>query len=743
MITNIQSPAPVQNTTKTDNGLFQELRQKILSQDLQISSEWVLSLKRLEASSDQDPLLRIDLGDLILPPNNLFSYAQPLTARTDLAQALVLAVDNYLCNCQQSKSRTRAAQHVVSTVAHFFEYMWINDVIHLTSVSQDLTEKLRREITHGWSFALRLFERIDAVPRNSILEAVKTKRNSGTGIEVAVKELLKTNCTRPFELANGPVRKYIADPDDEKSNVVVLGGATIRPLMRCINRLAFVDAEVGLQFVPYINEENYGKPGSRTENIDLSVAVKLLCNSAQWAYEVGPRLLKILKILAEEARMRKARGLKTQGVNFWSIIVSLPEKVEIEKIIGCPLFGLDHPRHKEKISVTVKELTQGLLTACFICIALMNARRRDEVLHRKFGLRVGDKRIVNEELGLYLVDFYIEKTYKKRLPFYVNQMTKDVVELLENLVVEYENYFDSVLGTAHAIRKDRPLFCHVRVSKKYGLGLDFSWYTFAYKEKEYDAYKFLRLVMGEELGRIYPHMFRRAYCLIMFYRYENGDLQALAFQRGDTDLVSPIRYLTDPAHRPELETIPFKVGRPTWDRQEAYLAEAREVEEMYTEVGNEKLFIDVCKIISGEEYYGGYSKYIRRLHLKLVTAVKADGIFADEESQAIFEVIKKRGHFPRPNPHGQCMAGTAMRVRVAKCYSADDQKLHREHASPKKCSNCIFQLSSEAYVKNFTAIREKLSESLTVGADDSMMYERTKKEIENLDRSIFLIRKRR
>jgi hypothetical protein len=724
------------------------VRARLLSPDLILEEDWSLRIRRLEARNDEEQYYVFHLCETALPPNGLYPVGQRLTDRPDLAGALVCAIDQYIVRSKNSKSRTQRARTVYAVITRFFEYLWINDVVHLRSATKELLADFPRALAMGgWTNVLRIRERAQKVKREALFEAMGSMDSRGS--KEKLKWLLHTNCTG---LVYGKKKKEIRNIDlstplNSDSGLRRLAVSSLVDPMISINLLYDIGQPLGFSFVPFPKPEQLaskvGRPASRTNNINISDCGALLREAMEWIYVRGPNVVSLLAELVDATIEKKKLDRKTLGkVLPHTLQISQPRQA-LEASLPFKIQSLDITR-KSSPNSSVRTVVACLMSACFVVLASMNARRKDEILHRKYGLRRGDLKVIDPGLGLYEANFYIEKTLCARTPFYVNQVSHDAIRLLEKIEEQYHRLHielpDSRLG--ETADDERSLFSYRRFSAVYGVGKHRKWYNFAAYSNESDARQFLKLALGRDRDiEIAAHMFRRMYALIFFYRYENSDLQALSHQLGHFDLQTTLIYLSDPSSRPEIESIAHAVGTPVKDRQAAHLEHVKAIDAELLKVGDEKLGEDIHRIVSGERLSGGYAKYVRRLQSKFTSSVKFETASTEDKADALYFAVKRRGHFPKPMSHGQCMVGKAINSRIARCFSNNDLKIHRENAGPETCSTCPFHLSSMAHLRLLEGEASYLRKSLIVN-EPSLKASQGTRELENLERAIELMRQR-
>ncbi|MBF8178043.1 site-specific integrase [Herminiimonas contaminans] len=522
--------------------------------------------------------------------------------------------------------------------------------------------------------------------------------------------------------------------------------STLFQNLEVINNLHYLDSQFGIDFHPFPNvgltAKRLGLSRGRTGNLPAAAAIKLVADAAKWLYEYAPQ---VLKFYSELARIIEENSRSTETplrLRLSSYVKELGERTSDPAEFPFKIDFLDFGHRSINGRHSLRNALLCAMSACFVIIATMNARRRDEILHPKYGLRSNDLQLVDETLGLYEVNFYVEKSYRKRVPFYVNKITVDAIQMLES--------FNSVLGILprsdfdenHSGSSQRHLFSYKRMSLTRGFAPGTNYFKFLYRGHETDAALFFQLALGAGATQVVtPHMFRRFYALIFFYQYENPDLQALALQLGHLSLSSTLIYITDPSSRKDFELITNTIGSSDDERKLIWKEHVREVDEQIQETGTEKHIADVFAILSGGIYAGGYSKYIRRIQNRLAKIVSFD-VNTMEGATAVVAALKQRGNFPKPMRHGQCMAGSVIEKRAAHCSDPLNGKLRRENATPLTCSTCIFHLTSPAYLTNLEADERELQKALQLQPRNSVKWLATENEIGNLRQALKFFKKR-
>ncbi|MQR01116.1 site-specific integrase [Glaciimonas soli] len=728
-----------------------DIREELFHADLTLSNDWVLGLKRLEARPDENQYWRFDFKNARLPANSLFPYVQRFSDRTELIKTVCLVMQRYLLRSTNSKERTNRAKTTLHNTLMVIEFLWMQNALSLSSVVPEnfnsLPEKLAK---NGWYSALEILERAKNIQPAKMKKLIKARTatenfEGGGAKQFDLQEALGTNCNNVLSFLRKNENKashktskiFSSLPDGHAS------ARTITDKLTIINLLYDIGPENGLSFPPFEKPEatgnKFGRPKSRTANIPVDIAAKIISTAYLWVSEYGSIVAELLEEVSEEVIAGRTLTRKWLGRRLKVFFDRSSKRKEACAVLPFPIELLDFGRLDTKGKNSLREAVLCTMTSCFVVIATMNARRKDEILHRKFGLRVGDLRMLSEDHSLFEVDFYIEKTYRRRVPFYVNQLTADAIKLLERIERAFHRIdisvpADDIVRTGIA---DRSLFSYRRFSLMKGVGKTRKWYDFQAYAHESDASKFLELALaGSKKIGISAHMFRRMYALVFYYQYENADLLALMYQLGHRNLESTLIYVTDPDSRPELEKISAVMDISTTEMQRARRQHLAIVEEELAEVGFEKHAEDVFNILSGKIYAGGYAKYVRRISTRFSQSVRIDVRSED----AILAAVKQRGHFPRPMQHGQCMAGRTLAIQSARCITKEKDRLQRELAGVEMCSNCIFHLTSPAYLKSMDLDLERQKEEVDLITPDSLIFEQRKREVENLERAINLLK---
>lgn len=686
------------------------INHRIVSPDLYVADDWVISLRKLP--SEGGGIYTKKISDWRLPANKLVEQNLSFVENPEYAAIMVLVVDAYLVNSSKgTHSRTARVVAIFHEMSLILEYLWYNGCLSLRTATPGHFDKLASDFsTGGITLALDIDSRLKGA--NTLHLHVAT--SIGTNLVHCQRLLLQRRM-------NPKARVSFS------SLVRIFGNA---------NKLSEIVPELRLKFVPYqrpyVLASRLGAPAESTKNLSHETAGKLLKVAFTWVYERAPILMFLLEELVDSYEESKKKGYKNTGENPLRSLRESPHRAALNELLPIPVSTAGYSYTDSNV-MAVRDAIQCAMTACLILIAFMNARRTGEITHPHVGLQVGNLKVVNAPLELYAVSFYLEKGPRHRVPFFVNTTTKDALTLLDDI----QRQFGRLDGSYD---QGVSLFRTRTFNTTDGLGVmsQYSYNEVVRGNREFG-------VLAEALGKNTKFggikVFRRMHAVMQFYRYENGDIQALNFQMGQECLESTIKYIGDSLSRPEFQGIFDISPSEVEELKRAALDDLQDLKEELEEVGYQKLMEEILIVLNGELVSGGYHRLIRRLALKVAAVVEFHGASKDT-AEIVFQAVKARGHFPKVYKHGQCMVGGAAKIKSAKCYSRRDGKLHQESASWKVCGECVYHQTKSAYIRNLEDDLKRMGRRIK--EDQMVPFERNRAEVdyENLAQGIQLMRQR-
>lgn len=689
-------------------------RPQLRSGAFTIDDKWRLHIPHVLASPGSPSKSIFNLNDALLPAVPFSRIGLKLSDRPDLRISLVLALDASFLNSGRHKQIHSTASAQINTLLKTFEYGWINGLYSLSDWTQRDFSKLGMALREeGWYGALRIESRcsemlqdLSKAQRAALWTIRRYKSSNSISLSDSTVVLLRSNI-RHWELFKA--RRYLASQmidvipelrDTAERDTKYAGmrrATTLSRDFRAINQLATLNT--GLQFLPFphptkLASKLAGDSGRRTKSLTPDVVAKLLTNAHWWLYKVGP----ILKSAYDELLEKKETlPISSEPRKHLS---KLGRIQELGRLTGFQITSYSGSRNRATRSaneISLSSLTSCVYCAAFISIALLNARRKDEIQHSRIGIRSKSYQVMDEKLKLFCCEFYIEKTKQEHVTFYVGEWTKDAISLLSELS-EIARILDGDLNSQDIPNhKGYPIFRIPAVSRS--LIHSMQWFDFGIRRFR-DPFLSHTFGNASEI-HISAHMFRRAYALLFHYRYENSTLQALSQQLGHLDLEMTSVYVTDTASTIAAETGATLYTPITTKQLKTVEMERYAISEELGKVGFEKLVEFVEYVLQGKNASsGGYGRFVQRFHKALRGQIHYDALDLTAKARVLSESLRRKGHTPLPMPHGTCMAGeTTSRLR-GHCYSDVRKDLVRASAGPAVCANCPYHLVTLQHLNN-------------------------------------------
>lgn len=742
----------------------------LVSSELRIDiAKRSVSVKKHVHRNDEDPWQDLRLEQARLPPTPLTPRPTKLVENERLFWTTVAVLDAYLLKQKGSKSTHVIVSDIVRTLVKMFEYMWIHGFYDPKDFPESCWSNLRNELVAGsWVGALQVEKRAisllaakEGEPREYLRTAncrardrsVRSNFLDRLGTNIAARELqavraLIVQAEQDSSLAeSNDLAKYCRAPQNPMSTTM------LKQTLRVLDMLADLPPGLRNRNLPsqssFSFAEKYGRKGNKTENIDPDTWAKLLSHSYKWIFEYGPGVVEMTRALAlhlepyYDAEMRRCAATNKSSAAYRSISIrkmlrSLPEVHEVEALIGKRVTTYTR-RENRRDGTSVYAILDQLYSACFVVIASMNGRRRDEVLGRAIGLHMDSMSILDEKLKISECEFYVEKTAKDYVPYLINDVTRRAIELMREMAEVAWSWSDMVNpNRVRCLSRERKLFILPDlVGAKNGVPL---WFEFnANAEKSSESFVFDALGSRRGRPRVAAHMFRRGYGLLYHYRYENGTLLALTQKYGHIDTASTLHYVTDNLNVPYQQTAASRWSAPADVVRRVHKDHVDEMRESIREVGDQKLREYVADVIQGaRNFSGGFSKLVARYHRMLGKRISYQSLDAADQGVLLADALIERGHAPYPYPANTCMAGSSR--KHAACTSGPGE-IAREKASPVVCSGCVYSDTSEAHLAALESDEKHLMEILSRGPK-TVSEIKLVHDLDNLRRVISLHKKR-
>ena len=715
------------------SAILLQLKKHPLDTDISVTPDALLRITQSEARKDEVGYKEISLQRFVLPPNSVYPKPTKLVDHEILFLSTIYAVSEYSRNTPSSKSKANRIAFMLTITVKFMEYIWLNDTFDLKDLSPHTLKKLPCHLANGgWHEALNISERLSSflATANDYDHPVFTSTNSKKSISSAGFQLaISTNITgKETSLYFDQVQKFkamkgwpSAAKNQKETLTLGMNYSSLRQTLEALNYLYRIPNLYRLGMVPYPEYSRLSKrltdtPG-RTKNINSYGAGKMLEEALTLLYEQSDAILETIHYAGACLSNIDGRNIKTK-LNDISLHSKLINPSVTTENIYKPI-TIKHLNH----------LTRDLLTACFLIIAIFNARRRDEITHRKLGISLGACTVYNKENNIFEMMFYIEKNRKDYLPFYVGNATQKAAEALEKLQLIYLN----IDYKTHSIGKLKDtnitLFRHKLFSAKGFLG-SYTDYNFeAYKTGQ--AYHFISSRLKFEIHST-PHMFRRLYCTIFMNQHEFPHLPALSYQLQHECLATTQIYITSPITQSEAATLSKIYDWQIEEYIDTHKHHNNDIAKYMDEAIKEKFSEIIYRIISNDSVTGGYTKMVRVLFRRLQKSVTFKGLDDRQKIDTFIERLSSRGHAPSTFKHAQCLAGNNRIKSRSKCYELSDNTLHKENATPQLCSNCPFSFTSIEHIKGLEQHSLELSNQIKTLCSNSIIVKNLEIKLQNL-----------
>ncbi|TCD18671.1 site-specific integrase [Pseudomonas sp. IC_126] len=670
----------------------------------------------------------INLADFILPP----TLGQPsfirLSDEQDYINTAIAIADRKLRNAKMERPPARTLTRQLYLLRHVLDWLRSRGIYRLRDATKhDIAELMDAYAKGGWVAALKVDERwhcaLDLTTSDDFelgfhyrtcrgIRYIETLRQPFWRERIGWGGLLPLPYSVKSRIEAIPTLQFTADWKKRKaSDAVPVGRLVVQNTLSSLNDWCLLSPVVdrlqqrSAEQPARSSRRLSPKKATRTANLKLEEAVRVMLQALHMLYEVAPILIELLK----SARTAEGRHPKLSSLsNSW--LATHPVTQKLNSLLRKPitLWMTSGCYAKNDHSHTVDQVLSAIQCACAIILAAMNARRNREICDVHYGLRVDDLTVIDDDAGIYQTRFYIEKTYFGRHVFYINRTSADAIRCLEELArlslpPDREAESGGSIFTCGR-RNQRGIQGEAHLSFANDSG------------RTRSLVSFFQVALGgnsDDLS-LSPHMFRRFYALLYFHQYEHADLRALKQQLRHLDVARTRVYVTDPSSRPLAEQIRARLGQSRFSVANEKLRSAldesyADLDTALAEVEQEKLSMAVEQILSGEGTAGGFSRIVRKLYRQMRSNL---AIAQNEAAAPITKTLSGRGYRAKPMFHGQCHAPDAKRQLKAKCERGSD--LAREHASARLCQHCPYHFNNQAYLDN---LRDDLKQLETDSCD--------------------------
>lgn len=424
---------------------------------------------------------------------------------------------------------------------------------------------------------------------------------------------------------------------------------------------------------------------TRTENISVDDAANILSSAYSFIDKVNLPLTELLN-------NGKSLSNRISAKKFPKCVYHLKSREVLEEILGVSITSWCASRyrrpHENEFSVT--EIIAAIQGASATLIAALTARRQAEICDPIKGIRRQDLEYINEYYSH--CTFYIEKTLQERALLNITSGTADLIQGLIDLS-------DATNWNSDPIPPETSIFFHFSLGARYRKDRKPCHFRFVYEKSHGSSLNaFINLAFKDSNAPVFhPHMLRRLFGLVYYYRFEHPVLRALSKHFFHQNIISTKIYLTDPNSREPSKSIAEKIGAnvPLESMVDG------DIQGVLDDVAEQKFRETVTAILAGDRCTGGFA-YLIRKYYKLVAS---KGVFppttsVEEKIGFVTSALDKHVHKPAPFSHGQCNAPDRKINPAARCFNHGG--LNRQEAGIDRCNGCIYQTVSDSHINNVT-----------------------------------------
>lgn len=668
-----------------------------------IVSGWSDSFLLVRTSSGA--VRRIDLASVPLPSNA--DVGGPLRANVKLGDFphWMDVCKAYAALALHDTTAHNAADIVFNAMNHVFRFLaWCirRRVLRLDALTSDDLKEFAKELhPRGWfsalSFDSRLKDAVDLAAVDSDLrDRLVRKPGGGSSASFSPGPLSEAiGCViTPREypswlggalkvLAPGRRSKFLSGRDDGERE---WGASSFKNCFVAVRRLNRIAPPLDrLSFDPFPNARvaaraSGGRPDSRTPNLPLEEAGKLLACALSWIYDKSPAIEQLLKTWAHARSEASGNGGGAKAAQAAALRAVNAEYTRLRAEFNLPPGSIGIGR-VSKDGLSLIEFVHRVQTAAVVLIGINQARRKNEIIGegaRPWGVYFGCVEKSDPFVDAYEIDIYIEKTWQdwRRMPS--NRITADVVAALERLRLAMTG-----LALPRELELTERRACKLFVVPREDSGGTVRLGSYSF-ERHCDGF-FDEAKIAKKWRR--THQFRRLFALLYMYRHDHPSLQALSEALCHLDLECTRTYVTDSSMVDEAE----RIGNLYRNREdEAPLEELGEVRREYADA-------QIRAMLTSSEVGGTLTRRVRKWVRRLAAKAEFDTDDLNDAVSSIRSGMSKPGHEPTPYAHGVCWASDRHAAR-ASCGRKGG--LARENAGVATCSSCPFHSTSVAFLEN-------------------------------------------
>lgn len=642
--------------TPTHGTIFHSNEKKYESESLVRLQDGILII---EAPTYHERV-EIDVAKLTLPSNGLYPNGLPLLDRQPLLDVAIRVIRLRAAFLGETKSLPRFLKSVFLVTACIIQYGWANGLYDIQDWTEFHFKDALRQYCGGGMAQLR-----------------QKHLTSDGGCESIVPGLLADEA----EIADGR-------PSVTSASSVVgepkLAASSVSGFIYVCNLLA--DA-AELSFQPFVNPRKLaaklGRQAGNSENTSAAELYHLMRECYEFYLVMRDSLIEAFEAVAKVAEKNPS-------------ISEIQVADELSKVPAFCRLDAELPskftnkfRTTRDVLDTLYILLQAFQICAFYLIGFMNARRPDEIVHKVVGVGVSNFRSIDDILRIYQVEFYLEKGARIRVPYFVNELTYEILRSLARISESAPSWMNSEaprsVFSAPDYRGQTRAVRHMRLHRS-GAATSARWEA---------ATKLCRALTRPHE----PRSMRRGYAMLYQHRYIYSSIPALQQQLGHATVQETFGYFSNSVLEPK--AIAALYGPLNSEQKKSFATDISDLAKELRVVGEERLLELVMRVLERDPtVIGGFSKIIRRLHLTLMPQVSYAEMDTRRKAISIKGSLVERGHSLAAKFDGDCWRGTSRSNFRGRCQEHGDVNPRMDRAGVETCNACAYQSAFEAHTRN-------------------------------------------
>lgn len=693
--------------SQTDQTIFAEpaLDKKRPQKHQRYISEWESSVIKIDATQKrkkQKCFRTFDLGSIklnLIGGSGIYDGIYTLKDFPQYLEILKIGINNILFNFDNGAPASAATQFINNSTRVI---IWLlrKGIYNFSDLTRDLIDDLITKFAKtGWYGVL---------PYQTLLNEVKTL--IGASEEITAK-FVNTSSRQGCTLRVENIRDHIGMPleahelptalTDEAQKVTGIAPArkgevhfcaapkagAFNSLLSTLNALALLPHGDSITFLPFANvsktvKEKLNTPEKRSRNLSLKDAVKILKAACTGVLDLAAPITE----LAEYARgLLENRAENSERITD-SYEARLGEKLqEFRTRYKNPVPNVWADGRKPSFVLT--NLVEYVQTSAGILMTFSHGLRSNDAAGAHgshWGAYLGCVTSVEGFPDAKKIEFFISKNLNDYAHFWCGKLVQKCVKAMELLAQSCRPAGTpriSLKNTVEEMRKDK-LFTQLKfnntgfLANRRILSLGESCKNFL------DMIGLNRDVLDR------PRAFRRLFCILYVYRYDDTSISALSQRMFHYSLQQTEWYFTNGDGRKYSETV------------EAMFRDRQALLKEMAQVRHEKFASTVTDYLKGKPVGGGLPALIRKTIRSLSASVKFITLSAAAKGNAVASKMEKDGYSLIERRNGECLVGnTKKHSREVNCTRGG--VAHPEDASFGMCTGCVVNQTTPNYIQGY------------------------------------------